>query len=127
MSLAEMINNGEGGTKDPVKALAIYNESCGKKYGPACSKAADLIESSIWAGETPEDAEVSKVQTQVRSLYAKACDNADAEACISLAKMLTEGNGGEKDPVGAMRLMKKTCNTHIRACEQVFRLQFYQP
>lgn len=127
MSFAEMINNGEGGAKDSGKALAIYTESCGKKYGPACAKAADLLESSIWTGETREDAEVAQMHAQVRSLYEKACDNADAEACISLAKMLLEGGGGEKDPVRAMQLMQDMCSTQIRACEQVLRLRFCQP
>jgi TPR repeat protein len=123
---AKMIAQGEGGAKNAARALAINEDGCRKKYAPACFAAADALQSTIWNGER-EASESAKMEAQLRDLYEKACDNSHAEACLSLAKMLREGEGGDKDPVRAMRLMEDTCHTEIRACEQVIRLRFYQP
>jgi len=127
VSLAEMLKNGEGGPEDTEKAITIYLMGCEKKHGPACFGAADLIESSIWTGETRDDTEVAELEAQVRTLYEQACDNSDPEGCLQLAKGLREGTGGDKEPERALQLMMDTCAIHKRACEQVIRLRFYQP
>lgn len=126
ISHGEMLMNGEGGGNDKAGALAIYKQVCLKKYALACFKAADAIASSLWNDER-EDAITTKMLVEVRALYKKACDNSYAEACLNLAKMLKDGEGGDRDPVRAMQLMEEACNTEASACEEVISLRFHQP
>ncbi len=95
--LAELHQHGRGGPTDLVRAAALYEDSCGKKYPEGCERRFGL-------------AQDGQGDPQVELDYAlRACEGGRPLGCMHAAEQLKSGRGAEPDPLRVIQTFQKAC------------------
>ncbi len=118
-NLSRLVAAGEGGPIDTARAARLAElgyqldrEACGAT--PADRKACKrLVRKHGGAGETTLAGMLAyHVFVKLRVLWARACDQADAESCLRLAVIYRLGRGGGTDATQAARYADLACAHH---------------
>lgn len=96
-------------------AARVLGEACTRGYGPACTSAGDL-----------QRARNEKRPEVARSLYARACEQRDADGCLQLAILEEAGTGGPADPESARVHYELALRAHRSSCQAGYALGCYR-
>jgi TPR repeat protein len=99
--LAWMLDSGEGGPKNQLRARSLYQTACDGGAGLACLNSGIMFETG-WPDGVKNEA-------LARSVYQKACDSGFWLGCSNFAGMLEEGRGGPIDRPRAKGLFALAC------------------
>ena len=111
---ARMVEKGVGGDEDLDLLRDLANRGCEDGNASACEYYGDKIYfDKLWH----EDNETA--WQEARALYAKSCELGQINACISLARMMSDGYGGEEDREGALELLEEQCAKVTFNCQIV--------
>lgn len=88
--------------RDPVKAVAIFEEQCQQGYTPGCTHLGVAAQMGLGLLPDPE---------RGVSLVRRACEDGDAWACVALGGWYGNGVGVEKDENEARRWLEQACKS----------------
>jgi TPR repeat protein len=102
---------GSGLTRDPEKAVSLFEKGCAKGDERACVDFGFALREGLG---TPKDA------AKARDMFAKGCNKNEQNkwhgtGCVWLGQAYEDGIGGGKDPVSAMELYADECETDVQA------------
>ncbi len=113
VSLATLYLEGDGVTKDSIRAINILTEICEQKYADACALLADIYDKGIGVAES----------AHLYLDYAnKACDFGNIDACYNLGIKYYRGGNDliPKDVAKAFFLFKNTCDSgKVEGCNNL--------
>lgn len=99
--------------KDPVRSLALLEESCKFSGMNACVDAGLRYDNG---DQAPQDA------TYATALFARACEFNNPRGCANFGLQLLDGRGTKKDEVKAAGLFQRTCAEHRIGCDTLGEL-----
>lgn len=87
------------------RLIIEYRRACVLGWAMACGQAGELMVKASGVDHNP---------VEVRNLFEKGCEGADAIACRGLAQALLAGFGGASDPERARKAAKRGCTDDAR-------------
>lgn len=103
-----LYSSGQGGTRDDVRAAALFQRACDSGFTRGCGRLAQSYLSGRGAAKDPAVA---------GAYFEKACGAGDASSCYTMAMLYLRGNGVRQSEEMAEQRMLRACALGIRvAC-----------
>lgn len=118
---AGMAIDAEGGPQDTAFAMNLYLGACEQGDGVSCVAYGHGLFRVDWDHGRSEE-EYDELML-ARQYYERGCELGELHGCTSLAGMLIEGQGGEKDLDRARAMLVEACNADIYQCDPLLEAE----
>jgi TPR repeat protein len=132
VSAASELEYGRDVPRDVVRAAALYERACALGYADGCRHAGNMFESGRKAKTeslypqvppAPPGLDLPKDVPRAVTLYHRACEGYDEQACFIAGRLLAGGEGMPADPERAFGYFSRLCGDGMsEACSRAAEL-----
>ena len=106
LTLAFMYDTGTGVAQNQVRALELFDRSCGMEISPACNR---IAEASLHGERLPVN------YSKAARYFEAACEGNYALGCTNLAQLYRNGVGVSADAAIVRRSLRRGCSLGVRS------------